>query len=137
MISNERLFLSSFAVQSSEVAKAICEPSGLQPNCCTPWAASVMRRGSPPRLDVTQICRFAPESAEALARNASRWPSGDQRGEAMPRRSYVSGCCAPVATSMETRSLSHRLSFTFARATTQTTDLPSGEICGSVMLTRR
>src|SRR6266498_1680888 len=55
LISNERLFLSSFATGSSALTNAICDPSGLHANCCTPCLASVSRRGSPPRIDTTQI----------------------------------------------------------------------------------
>jgi hypothetical protein len=116
---------------SSAVTNAICDPSGLQASCWTPFTASVMRRASPPRMDMTQICRLASFSAEALARKASRCPSGDQRGEATPRRSNASGRRAPVATSTTTSSGSQRLSFVFARDTTSATDFASGEIWGS------
>src|SRR4051794_27821878 len=96
-----------------------------------------MRCASPPRDGNNQICRFASRSADPFARNASCDPSGDQRGAATPRRSYVSECCSPVVESIRTRSLSHRFSFTFARATTTATDLPSGEICGSLRFAMR
>src|SRR5258707_4080399 len=38
---------------------------------------------------------------------------------------------------MMTRSPSHRFSFTFARVMTTATDLPSGEICGSLRFAMR
>src|SRR5262249_8044468 len=104
--------------------------SGLHANCCTPLEASVTRRGSPPRIDITQTCRLASFSLEALARKARRSPAGDQCGEARPRRSYTRGRWPPLATSTIPSSGSHRLSLEFARDTMRATEVPSGEISG-------
>ncbi|HTO88969.1 MAG TPA: hypothetical protein VMR54_15725 [Thermoanaerobaculia bacterium] len=86
---------------------------------------------SPPAIGRTKIWAFASFPDPASARNASRSPDGDQRGDETLLRPNVKGRATPVAMSTKTSSLSHRLSFTFARATTQAIDLPPGAIRGS------
>src|SRR5580658_10796899 len=78
--SNESLNFSSpvFLGASSVAANAIIFPSGRHANCCTPVVDFVICAASPPVMGITNIWDLP---FDPVARNASRSPVGDQRGE--------------------------------------------------------
>ena len=103
-------------------------PSGSQYISPTPSGRLLTRRASPPARLSTQIC----EPFWRLERNASVWPSGDQRGERSEAGPWVTWRLCPVATSASQTRPTPRLSWSELVVRVYATHLPSGESWGSL-----